>query len=273
MKIGIINDEISDNLEEAFFLSNYYNLDYISLRSQEGINVFFWSKKMCEKAHNLSVKYNIPIYSISSPFFKSSFSENNTYKNIDYPLPMLLSHDIYLIFDTWLSKVKICNPKIIRIFSPINSKEINNETINKWKFLLNRSTDIAEKYNISLAIENEPACYLNTANTTNLFISEIGDKRIKMVWDPGNDFSKKNHYNDFSSNNIVEIHLKDWLKKSNKWVALGDGNLPIKRVLSSENNISHVTIETHAGSNKEEKKKFSVNSIIKLKEIISENRK
>lgn len=271
--IGIICDEISDDIEKSFEICSENRFDYISLRSNHYENVFYWSNDLWLKVKNLSDKYRIPIISIASPFFKSSFNIENTFPNkVDFPLPILLDKNIINNFEKWLINAVKCNPKFVRIFSPLNYPNFENEYLDKWVVLLKKVLEIAKKYNIILAIENEPVCYFNTAVKVNSFVKEMNDSNLKFIWDPGNDLSQSSNVKKhiFSSyDNVIELHVKDWSIKGKEWVILGKGDLPLPKILLKNDNISYICLETHVSSSKDSKIKNSLESFFLLKNLFS----
>jgi len=268
-KLGIINDEISKDMNEAFQFSFDNHLDYICLRSHLNENVFFWSEKTWKYAKELSKKFNIPIISIASPFFKSTFpKETALYQNIDFPLPLKIDKNLIKIFEKWLNNAMICEPKIIRIFSPLKSTYQTEESMQNWNNILDMALDVAKKNNVQLAIENEPVCILRNAKDTSSYVIEKNNSNLKFIWDPGNDLSINNFNLIVKKAKISEIHIKDWCLENKRWVILGDGNLPLEKVLLSISESTYICLETHVSSNEVDKMKTTKASLKKLRKAL-----
>jgi sugar phosphate isomerase/epimerase len=122
---------------------------------------------------------------------------------------------------------------------------------------LRAAADRAGKHNITLLLENEPACNTATAAEAAQTLSAVGSPRLMLAWDPANaaSFGKKPYphsYNLLPKNRIGHCHCKDIAKKADgsgyEWAAVGKGLVDWRgqfRALLRDGYQSGVSLEAH----------------------------
>src|SRR5690348_542220 len=69
-KLGIITDELTENLEEALPFISGYHLHWCELREMWGKNIMNLSKEDLDRAKKLLGKHDLQVSDIASPIFK-----------------------------------------------------------------------------------------------------------------------------------------------------------------------------------------------------------
>ena len=95
-KLGIITDEITQDLEKALAFASKQKLDCFELRSAWEKDPFEYSDEDFEEIKRLSNKYAMPLVSISSPFYKCSYFDADTRKKHIEGLKRLIDKSEFL---------------------------------------------------------------------------------------------------------------------------------------------------------------------------------
>lgn len=201
MKLSVITDEFTQNLDEAITVAKSYGLDALELRSVEDIGIFdlpiIDAKRMAKKIFDAELE----VSALSSPFFKCSIdSEQEIETNIKG-----LKHCIKL--------AEIFNTKLIRGFAfwrkegPVPIKRIVE--------LFQQPIELLKGTDLTLVLEDDPSVYGCDAKELIEIIKAIDSPYVKALWDPGNvlyAFTNERTYPD--GYEIVKpymrhVHLKD----------------------------------------------------------------
>jgi len=233
LKIGIITNEISEDLEYALGVIKEMNLKYVELTNLWGKEIGDLSNKEISRLKNLIDKYELKVSCIAGWSF------------LGLPLWMGEDDQTYDLLTGWGSYTKhlerlkrtieiahILKTNIVRGFS-FKTEVIFNEKI--WEKLIEKyqkPIQIAENEDIILAIECCPFCNMTTGYLIRELIKRIRSDNLRILWDPANSFYSMGE-NPFPleyqyiKNYIVHIHLKDFImdKKINVFdcVPVGEG--------------------------------------------------
>ena len=245
MKLGIINDEVSQNIEDVIRFAKNYSLNGVEIRSINNLDIdklSFWDimkiKKMLDDA-------GLEVCNISSSFFKCSIDVKNEYDDNIRKLRKLIKISHYLG----------CNS--IRGFSFFKD-EINNfekkfdEIVEKfWEPL-----KIIESEGITLLLESDPSVFTTNHKKLAKLISTLNSKNVKAIYDPGNDLYDPDGeipYPDgfnFIKNFIKHVHIKDVKKVNGKpeCVKFGTGDIQYSQIFRALNVYGYngyIVLETH----------------------------
>ena len=267
-KISIINDEISQDINDVIKFCKNNNLNVIELRSINGTNLvdhdFIFLKKIAKK---LSTN-KISVISIASPILKWRNEEKHTIaksvrmhnfsgKNIDYKKVFEIS--------------KIFKAKYVRIFSYL---KYDNFKIDDLEKDFEQLMILAKEYGVKLLLENEPVCNIDTIDKLEKIVKHFNSPYLKILLDIGNLYEIGLSASKLDINKIIDfieyIHIKDFSIQERAYNILGEGDINYKKhifdllELSSKNNIIF-SLETHT---KENKYDSSEQSYINLQRII-----
>lgn len=243
MKLGIITDEISQDLGSAIELARKYKLDGIELRSVWEKNVHEMNLSMIKEIKHMADDNGLEICGISAPFFKADIDdEREITEHLDI-LKKTIEYSSYL--DT----------RIIRGFTFWEKGSFNSH-YDKILERYQKPLEIINESDIILAIENEPSVFGSNAKNVMKIIKGLNNAKIKALWDPGNDVWDTQGEIPFPDGYeilkdfIVHIHLKDAVIRNGKveCVPLGRGQVDFKgqfRKLKNDKYDGYLVLETH----------------------------
>lgn len=212
-KLGVITDEISQNIFEAAEFAVRHELDCLEVRSVNGHGPFEYTEEDIEDIISVSSAYALPICAISSPLFKCAFSDRDAVK----------AH---------LHKFETC---------AVNAKRIGAELIRGFDFwdsgvplearvaVYDGIAGICEQYGVVCVIESDPSVHSNTPHKLVPLIEAIHEPYVKALYDPGNEIwvtgkTDPGAY-DLLAPHIAHVHIKDGTVTENgpKAVKIGTG--------------------------------------------------
>ncbi len=189
MKLGVITDGISRDLEHAFKVMREFDLEYAELQ-------FLWDKevgdldaKQRKKALDLVNAYDLKVSSISRhvfggvPMSTAPGDELHT-KHMDG-----LQRCIDMAHEFDCRTVRIMSGKKEMILWGYHGAEDWNVARGAWDNLLKiiePSIRLAEKEDVQLIVETGNGNMINSAWTARKLIDDLGTDRLKVLWDPAN---------------------------------------------------------------------------------------
>lgn len=261
-RISIINDEISDNLKEAVSFLKKHNLNYVELRSVSRKNIIDISINELKEYARYFERNKIKVSCIASPVLKG------------YPRGIKVRKYKNLKADTFYHSNKTEDPeKIFKIAEIFSCKYIRIFTFSRYKNFKIEHLDkemsgllkLAEKYDKTLLIENEPVCNINTLSGLSEIIKRYGNKRLKVLLDIGNLYSSSQKIDEKELSTIKKfikyVHLKDYSFTQRKFVALGQGDINYKKHLSVIGKNMIYSLETHTGKNRPADSSISLSNL------------
>lgn len=269
----IINDEISDDINEAFSVINAQGFSHVELRTVFGKNIIDINTDELEELRSLLRDYQLQVSAISSPIFKSPLFRNNDL-SYDSFLDTQMSPEQYLkISERTRNIADFLDADYVRFFSFIQTDELfSNLQSTLTEYFRKLSHVFADKKPF-LLLENEHMCYLKTGRDfVESGISEFG---IGLLWDPANSLIA-------GSDNIVEelskckdyiryVHVKNFqnIKGRIIYTSLNDGIIDYKKLIAKigcQTTAEYISIETHCVGTK--KRTLSIKSMNELKALL-----
>jgi len=242
-KLGVITDEISQNVEKAVEVSTQLGLDCIELRGCWNKNIKDLTDTEVRRIKQLAASAGLEVVCLASPFFKCHITNQTEVQEHLRFLPRLAE------------MAKMLDTEIIRGFAfwaVENPEHYWNLMVEK----LREAVDICEKEGVILALENENATIIGTGKQARTAIEEVGSKAFRLVWDPGNAFcAREVPYPDGylqARDYMIHMHLKDGVRDEEtgdvRFVAVGSGQIDYEgqfKALVEDNYEGCVSIETH----------------------------
>jgi L-ribulose-5-phosphate 3-epimerase len=187
LNLGIVTDELTENLGEALDFISGYGLHWCELREVWGKNLMNLSQEELDSAKQLLVQKNVRVSDIASPIFKwnlpampakagerhDSFKANFTEEDADSLLEK--SFKLARFFDT----------RTVRIFSYLRVAE-PEKAYPMVRDRLAKAAQLAAKNEIVLVLENEHACNIGTGGDLGRLLKDVNSPGLRGVWDPGN---------------------------------------------------------------------------------------
>ena len=246
-KLGVITDEVSQDIFVAAEFAKTHGLDSLEIRSVNNHSPYELTDEDVTQIKKAAMENDLEIAAISSPLFKCDFSDGNArvehIKGFKKCVKIAKELGATMIrgFDFWASGVSI--EERAKAYEPI--------------------IEICEKEKITCVIEFDPSVHSSTAKLTAELVNKINHPNIKALFDPGNlPFADPNTppfpdaYNQLMPN-IKHIHIKDPKLINGKMdcVKVGDGGIvdftALFKQLAKDGYNGHVMLETHYRKNVE----------------------
>lgn len=170
-KLGIITDEITQDLEKALRFAHEQGLDCFELRSAWEKDPFEYSDADFEEIKRLSDKYSLPLVSISSPFYKCSYFDEDTRRKHIEGLKRLID------------KAEFLGVSQIRCFDFFRDSRVNQDMIAQ---AYAEPISLCEGKGITLLIESEPSANSFNCRRTAQTVRHINSPVVKALYEPGN---------------------------------------------------------------------------------------
>ncbi len=247
-KLGVISDEISQDLDVVIKTANDYKLDAIELRSVFDVKVQDLKQDHITKLKDALAAADLEVISIASPFLKCEIDSEREYRqHIEIfrrciEIGRELGTDLIRGFTFWRRDGLDGLPKYW------------NQIVEKFQ----KPAEIAEKEDVILEVENEQSCFVGTGVDLSRFLKEVDSENVEAIWDPGNayyDDAREEAYPvgyEALKPWIVHVHLKDVVinKETGKpeCVPIGTGDVDIEGQLEALKRDEYrgcVSLETH----------------------------
>ncbi|MGO5353627.1 sugar phosphate isomerase/epimerase family protein [Faecalicoccus sp. LCP19S3_E3] len=259
MKLSIISDQVSQNLEEALKIIVKEGYEYVELHNVFGHSIETCTKEEVEIIKHLLNRYHVKVSNIASTLFflcpLYQGDEVSLFNPGFYSIQGDLEYHLKVLENAcWIANELDC-PKI-RIFPfrwPDNRKGPYGTKLDFEKIIENikKALDISKKNHVTLMLENCPYSHLPKGKMTLQVVQEINDPYLKLLWDPANSYraireNVPKEYMDWSLEEellhlypyIGHIHLKNYhyvsgLVKPFVHVPLLNGNIDYKTLVKS----------------------------------------
>lgn len=259
MKLSIISDQVSQNLEEALKIIVKEGYEYVELHNVFGHSIETCTKEEVEIIKHLLNRYHVKVSNIASTLFflcpLYQGDEVSLFNPGFYSIQGDLEYHLKVLENAcWIANELDC-PKI-RIFPfrwPDNRKGPYGTKLDFEKIIENikKALDISKKHHVTLMLENCPYSHLPKGKMTLQVVQEINDPYLKLLWDPANSYraireNVPREYMDWSLEEellhlypyIGHIHLKNYhyvsgLVKPFVHVPLLNGDIDYKTLVKS----------------------------------------
>ncbi len=247
-KLGVISDEISQDLDVVINTAKDYNLDAIEVRSVWDVKVQDLEQKHLDKLNEDLRAAGLQVIGIASPFLKCEIDSEKEYR------------EHIQIFQRCIEIGRELDTNLVRGFTFWRRDGLDGLP-KYWDQIVEKftePTEIAEREDVILEIENEQSCFIGTGVDLSRFLSEIDSKNVQAIWDPGNayyDDAREEAYPvgyEAIKDWMVHVHLKDVMvdKDTGKpeCVPIGTGEVDIEgqlRALKADGYTGCVSLETH----------------------------
>ena len=241
-ELGIISDEISDDVDCACNLIREWGLNHVELRRMWGKNILELNPEEVEHAAGIVKRHGLTVTAVASPIFKSS-RDGKISKEAqgEFLLEGFNSFEEQLNLIRKASDIaKQLGTNFIRIFTfwrELWSTALVDDVSDK----LIEAARLARDLDIVLLVENEPVCIVGSGKELGQLFQVIDQKtdievrkHIAMLWDPGNasygnsETPYPDGYDFLDPTRIKHIHLKDSTldKDGNRqYVPMGHGTI------------------------------------------------
>jgi len=220
MKLGVICDGISRDLDHALTVMNEFDLEYAELQ-------FVWDKEVGDhdaqeisKIKDLLEKYNKPVSCLSRHVFAGLTTQNKP-GDADHTRHMdALKRVINMAHQLGSPLVRIMTSKKEQILWGHNGAEKWNVAKGAWDSLpplIAPAVELARAEGVQLVVETGNGTMVNSNYTACKLIDELDAKDVlKVLWDPGNNcWCHEQAYPDgfetVKDGYLGHLHIKDVL--------------------------------------------------------------
>ncbi|HHU78303.1 MAG TPA: sugar phosphate isomerase/epimerase, partial [Clostridiales bacterium] len=217
-RLGVITDEVSQDLKAAIDFALEFGLRGLEIRTAGGKNIMDMTTDEVKEIRKMADGSGLEVPSISSPVFKCDLADEETVRKHMDGLKKCLDFS------------GILEASVIRFFDFLyNENHILPDEQRYEK--LHLAADLAEPYSITLALENEPIVYSSTFSNISETVRTLGRHNVKALYDPGNavycDSSEPPYPEGYEliRDILCHIHIKDAKRVKGEVVStdLGEG--------------------------------------------------
>lgn len=242
-QLGVITDEVTQDLSEALSFAKKYGMSCVELRSVWDKSVFEFRKEDVKRMQDILSPSGISVIALSSSLFKCSFWDKNAVRSniegfqraVDWAY--MLGAKYIRGFDFWADKE---NPV------PLESRA---EAIQALLPFIDGS-------GIEIVIESDPSVTSYCPSKIAELLKKINDSRVGAVYEPGNCLYIPGSENPFPEGYnavypfIKHVHIKDAVIRDGKTIptSVGEGDADYPRIFAAlirDGFEGCVVLETH----------------------------
>ena len=241
-KLGVITDEVSQDIFEAGEFAERHGLDCIEIRSLNDRLPFAFTDSDIDDIRASAEKYSLDVCAISAPLYKCDFDDSAAIE------------EQIKSFEQCAIRANQIGAKMIRGFDFWDSGVSLEQRAEKFY----KIAEICEKYNIICVLESDPAVHSSTPHKLAELLNTINHPHIRALFDPGNEIwvtekASVDAY-DVLKPYIAHIHIKDAKIIDGKpdAVMVGSGLVDYETLfkkLITDNYDGSVILETHYRKN------------------------
>jgi sugar phosphate isomerase/epimerase len=240
--IGVVTDEVSRDLAEAFDLAGSWGITRFELR--EGSKARF--PELTDEEVGLideCVRSGSRITAVSPGIFKGHADDR---EKLDHELGQILPRSLEL------ARRFACPMLIVFGFERYEGEPASGRRAAMRAF--EEAASRAAEAGVTVVIENEPNFWVDRPKDTAAMLDEIGHPTLHANWDPANSHwgGYLPTYEDFKvlKPYIGNVHIKDYYPAdpAAPWRPVGQGETPWEEMLRwvvTETDLVHATLETH----------------------------
>lgn len=242
--LGVITDEVTQDIFEAAAFCKKHGLQCMELRSVNGRSPFAFTDQDIVDINAAAKQYGLSICAISAPLFKCAFDDDAAIANhIEN-------------FEKCALRAKQIGAKIIRGFDFWDSGIGLQKRAEKYQKIV----EICERNDVICVIEADPSVHSNTPQLTAQLVKAINSPYVKVLFDPGNEIWVTGKASEDAYRTVkpylAHIHIKDADIVDGKpnGVKIGTGLVDYKTLFSyliADGYSGNVILETHYRKNTE----------------------
>lgn len=192
IKLGVVTDEVSPDLEEALEWARERQLDYVDLRDIEGENICEMPEEKVARVEEIIARYGLPVMTICPQLFRAMLNPEEVRQ---------APEDIASIPDAEASEyvrhLKLLR-KALELAEQFNAPYIRTfafwrldeteETFPALVEAMRQAAAMARQAGRVLLLENEAVTFATSGGEAARLIEAVGDSGLAAIWDPGNAF-------------------------------------------------------------------------------------
>jgi len=240
MRLCILTDEISQDLDQALALCSRHGFPAIEIRSVWNTPPHELTLRQCRDIAERASAHGISIAGFASPVFKTALPDGAARLT---ECETLLARS--------LEQCAALGARIMRIFSFFRAGAVDVPAAAAAMDAVLRRVPTG---GVTLAVETGTRTNTPTAALARQLLDRLGRPDLGVLWDPGNtvfsgfgDGAELGGLADLRPTDLVHVHVKDPLGTTG-YVELGRGNLPWRAILgalAARGYRGHLSLETH----------------------------
>ncbi len=253
LTICLITDEVSPALDEGLAFAREEGIGAIDLRVVDGRNVLALSQSELADASRRVRVAGLSVSCICTPLLKWSppgKTARSAGDQFGFALGERAPRDLYA---QAFAAAEILGARSLRIFSYLAYDDYRLDDLRRP---LEDLLALAEKFDMTLHIENEGVCNIAGFAELEAAMTAYRHPRLKALPDIANAYlaSRPPSADDLARllPHADMLHIKDYSNAARRFVALGEGDIPIATLLAATLPAREapltLTIETHASA-------------------------
>jgi L-ribulose-5-phosphate 3-epimerase len=215
-RIGAVTDIFSPDVAVAAAAMRQFGMKGAELRTIHGHSVLESSDEELKCALGSLLDNELEVVAIASPLLKCRFEE--------WGAQARLAERAFAI-------AKLAGAKMVRVFSGARVADPAKD----FEMLVDLLQDLADRagrHGLTIALENDRACNVATAQELAGVLAAIDHSNLQVVWDPASAYISgekpfPSGYHMVDTTRIALVHAKDCTLEGHKpvWEPLGDGDI------------------------------------------------
>jgi L-ribulose-5-phosphate 3-epimerase len=250
MRLSVITDEISQDLEHALGVCADLGIRAVELRAIGGANIVSHDQSSLRRIKGILAEGDFDVCAISSPFLKSHLYEGEAPQGAMHFATPASREEQWGILERSLRVARFLGAPVVRAFSfwrIKNPEEVRDEVAD----VLSEAARRTESAGLKLGLENEHTCNVGTGEEAGWMLGHVNPQSFGVIWDPGNEAMLGSRpfpdgY-DHIRGRVAHVHLKDVDEEGN-WVKVGTGVIDYPgqlHALAEDGYAGVLSLETH----------------------------
>ena len=243
-KLGVITDEISQNVEDAIRIAKRYGLDGLELRSVDGKQLHRLGDRRLDEIAAMIRDAGLSVCGLSTPVFKCNLHNKEE----------VAAH--HRMLRRYAELARRFGTGILRGFSFWANRDDYRTAFPGIVRELQQTVPVMEEFGVQFALEADPSVYATNGAKVAALVREVSSPWIRALYDPGNDLWDPDGETPYPDgyealqDHICHIHLKDAVRENGKTeaVAIGRGEVGYDRLLArlaEDEYDGWLVVETH----------------------------
>ncbi len=250
MRLSVITDEISQDLDLALGVCADLGIRTVELRAVGGTNIVSHDLGSLQRIKSTLADGDFDVCAISSPFLKCHLYDGGAPQGAMHSATPASREEQWGILESSLRVARLLGAPVVRAFSfwrAEKPEEVREEVAD----VLADAARRAESAGLVLGLENEHTCNIGTGIEAGWVLGRIASPSLGVIWDPGNEAMLGSRpfpagYGHIRGR-IAHVHLKDVDVEGN-WVRVGAGVIDYPgqlRALAEDGYAGVLSLETH----------------------------
>jgi L-ribulose-5-phosphate 3-epimerase len=250
MRLSVITDEISQDLEHALEVCEELRIKTVELRAVGGANIVSHDRSSLERIKDILQEGGFGVCSISSPFLKCHIRGDGSPEGDTHFADSASREEQWQVLERSIEVARLFEARLVRAFSfwrVDDPTEVRAEVAE----VLAEAVRWASAAGLKLGLENEHTCNVATGAETEWMLDRVGSTSLGVTWDPGNEamLGSTPFPEGYSHvrGRVAHVHLKD-VDADGNWAKVGTGTIAYPgqlRALAEDGYEGVLSLETH----------------------------